>query len=318
MEWSRSGAPTRVPPPPSPLFQPPSQSSLGLGWARGGAPARSHHLSCPSSHQTPPLASARMDGLSRVLRIMPVYGTAMRRMATSFLKLASSTGWGGASATSEPSACRMRGTLMVCGPAPYSASRWLACMSMAMTYRAPRARREEERSFGGRAVAAGREEGGGGRLEVWKATGRPTSGRRAVDGRLTGHAPKTKKKLTHHHLVLPRIRRVPGRTARRCRHRPGLPASRGHASAGGGCSRTWGLAGGGRGWMMGWGKVGEAPGGRRGGRRWEAPRLGPHSNSNPTRPPQPARRRPPRSGQGRDFYSPLTCMCWNVGRWYVS
>ena len=42
-----------------------------------------------------PLASwhARHPCLRRLphLRIMPVYGTAMRRMATSFLKLASST-----------------------------------------------------------------------------------------------------------------------------------------------------------------------------------------------------------------------------------
>ena len=58
---------------------------------------------------------------------------ALVALQPTFLKLASSTGNGGASDTSDPSACRMRGTLMVCGPAPYSRSRCAACWIIAST-----------------------------------------------------------------------------------------------------------------------------------------------------------------------------------------
>ena len=50
---------------------------------------------------------------SRVDRMMPVYGTARRRMAMIFLKSSSLTGAGGLTDTAEPSAGSMRGTLMV-------------------------------------------------------------------------------------------------------------------------------------------------------------------------------------------------------------
>lgn len=43
------------------------------------------------------------------------------------------TSCGGCMLSSLPSAGRKRGTLMVWGPAPYSASRWLLCCSIAST-----------------------------------------------------------------------------------------------------------------------------------------------------------------------------------------
>ncbi len=63
--------------------------------------------------------------------MIPVYGTASRRIATIFWKSASLTGCGGCAATSDPTAGSSRGTLIVCGPTPKRCSRWRMCCSIA-------------------------------------------------------------------------------------------------------------------------------------------------------------------------------------------
>ena len=74
------------------------------------------------------MTCSRTFWLSRVEMIMPVYGTAMRISAQIFAKVSSLMPLSNF-VGSMSSAFLMRGTLIVCGPTPCTASRCSACMS---------------------------------------------------------------------------------------------------------------------------------------------------------------------------------------------